>query len=114
MTLTSSIADTLPTLARLHEQAARQAASEGAELNAQMLLATIVAVTPGPPPGLKSKPKPNPSSPPIPAASSPLSTIPTQLNRRSRCASASCPPGSPRRLRHPRRVAHRRPPWPGL
>ncbi len=48
MNLNSSIADTLPTLARLHEQAARQAASEGAELNAQMLLATIVARYPGP------------------------------------------------------------------
>ncbi len=48
MNLTTSIADTLPTLARLHEQAARQAASEGAELNAQMLLATIVARYPGP------------------------------------------------------------------
>ena len=48
MNLTTSISQTLPTLARLHEQAARQAASEGAELNAQMLLATIVARYPGP------------------------------------------------------------------
>lgn len=43
MSVTTSLADTLPTLARLREQAARQAADEGAELNAQMLLATIVA-----------------------------------------------------------------------
>ncbi len=48
MNLTTSLADTLPTLARLHEQVARQAASQGAELNAQMLLATIVARYPGP------------------------------------------------------------------
>lgn len=48
MTRTSSITATLPSLARLHDQAARQAADEGAELNAQMLLATIVARYPGP------------------------------------------------------------------
>ena len=48
MNLTTSISQTLPTLARLHEQAARQAASQGAELNAQMLLATIVARYPRP------------------------------------------------------------------
>ena len=48
MNLTSSISDALPTLARLREQAARQAADEGAELNAQMLLATIVARYPQP------------------------------------------------------------------
>lgn len=48
MNLTASISQTLPTLARLHEQAARQAADEGAELNAQMLLATIVARYPMP------------------------------------------------------------------
>ena len=47
MNLATSITDTLPTLARLREQAARQAADEGAELNAQMLLATIVARYPG-------------------------------------------------------------------
>lgn len=48
MNLISSISDTLPTLARLREQAARQAADQGAELNAQMLLATIVARYPRP------------------------------------------------------------------
>lgn len=48
MSVTTSLADTLPTLARLREQAARQAADEGAELNAQMLLATIVARYPQP------------------------------------------------------------------
>ncbi|MDE2768918.1 MAG: glucose-6-phosphate dehydrogenase assembly protein OpcA [Chloroflexota bacterium] len=48
MNLTTTIADTLPTLARLREQAARQAADAGAELNAQMLLATIVARYPEP------------------------------------------------------------------
>ncbi|MDE2903194.1 MAG: glucose-6-phosphate dehydrogenase assembly protein OpcA [Chloroflexota bacterium] len=48
MNLTTTLTDTLPTLARLREQAARQAADEGAELNAQMLLATIVARYPDP------------------------------------------------------------------
>ena len=48
MNLTTSVPETLPTLARLREQAARQAADEGAELNAQMLLATIVARYPKP------------------------------------------------------------------
>lgn len=48
MSVTTSLADALPTLARLREQAARQAADQGAELNAQMLLATIVARYPQP------------------------------------------------------------------
>ena len=48
MNLSTSVPETLPTLARLREQAARQAADEGAELNAQMLLATIVARYPKP------------------------------------------------------------------
>ncbi len=43
MTLTAPLTQALPTLARLHDQAARQAADEGAGLTAQMLLATIVA-----------------------------------------------------------------------
>ena len=48
MSVTTSVADTLPTLARIREEAARQAADEGAELTAQMLLATIVARYPRP------------------------------------------------------------------
>lgn len=48
MNLTTSLSETIPTLARLREQAARQAATDGAELNAQMLLATIVARYPRP------------------------------------------------------------------
>ena len=43
MPLTAPLTQALPTLARLHDQAARQAADEGAGLTAQMLLATIVA-----------------------------------------------------------------------
>ena len=50
MTLTTSLTQTLPTLARLRDQAARQAAAQGAELTAQMLLATIVARYPRPVP----------------------------------------------------------------
>ena len=46
--LTAPLTEALPTLARLRDQAARQAASEGAELTAQMLLATIVARYPQP------------------------------------------------------------------
>ena len=50
MTLTTPLAQALPTLARLRDQAARQAATQGAELTAQMLLATIVARYPRPVP----------------------------------------------------------------